>query len=61
MQEVIMRRPLLLLGIGVVLTVIAVIPVEAATFTVDADNGNPDDNPGDGICATSGDQCTLAD
>ena len=56
-----MCRPLLLLGIGVVLTVIAVIPVEAATFTVDADNGNPDDNPGDGICATSGDQCTLAD
>jgi len=39
--------------------VIGVAPAEAATFTVDSSLDVPDVNPGDGVCATSANVCTL--
>jgi len=35
------------------------IPTWAATFTVDSIVDAPDDNPGDGVCAAAGGECTL--
>lgn len=42
-----------------VVLVVLVQPASAATFNVDSTADLPDANPGNGICATAGGQCTL--
>ena len=46
------------------LGLVVLIPVEAlpaaATYTVNSDTDAPDNNPGDGVCATLGGNCTLS-
>jgi CSLREA domain-containing protein len=60
-----MRNTTLLLAAGIIalvfMSVLAGSPgtVEAATLVVDSTADANDDIPGDGLCATSGSQCTL--
>ena len=56
------RVRLIALAFGVVvlfLVPMAVSQANHATFAVDYDLDEPDNNPGDGICATANDDCTL--
>jgi large repetitive protein len=57
-------RTVLLVAAIVMLVLMSVlagspVPVEAATLVVDSTADANDDIPGDGVCATSGGQCTL--